>query len=689
MSGEKKSPWLKIFATAIALAAFGIFATYLTGFASGPPDLGNLETHQVAVMGFRNHIRKQELGWLSEGVSSMLATGLAETPGLEVVSRQRIQQIVDEVGVPAGETMNPGQTLTVARRAGAGTVLVGSVFEFGSEIRIDAQVEEVTTGKILVAHSVRGSDVFGLVDDLTDLVRRSLDLGDVESTPGIAEVTTSSLEAYRLYEDGVEARRHLRLEDARDNLTLAVSLDPDFALAYWELKKVAQIMNDHSADDEYSRKMQENIERLPERKQLMARAEKNHKEDPAELTRLLEELLERYPGEEDTYVTLAHYYLNSYQYDKYMNLLERGVASIPNSGYIRLYYGYGLLRGARYPEAIRQFEAYASINPTEPNPYDSLGETYLIAGLPERAIEEYGRALDIDPEFCFSNMGRAWAHASLGRYDQALEELESVEPHQLLKGPGTLSLFKAFLLTRAGRYMEADTEIGRALEVVAGDEVWTARFHLFSAFVAIERNDHGVAANEVEAALTLLNEEKRHFIVSAHFLGGMARARLGELDAAREHLAALKNLVESEHHSENWWQHLLEGEIALSSGDPASAATAFLAGEPEIRSYFNNGNPFGSVFGNLSFRDGPARARQTAGDWVGATEIYHRLIRPDISQKWTAVLEPRHVLEMARLLEKGGDKDASREQYRYFLELWKHADENLPELREARSRLTS
>ncbi len=237
-------------------------------------------------------------------------------------------------------------------------------------------------------------------------------------------------------------------------------VDPDFALAYWELKKVAKIMNDHAAVDEYSRRLQENIGRLPERKRLMARAENNHKENPVEANRLLEELLERYPGEEDAYVTLSHYYLDSYQYDKYMNLLKRGVAAIPNSGYIRLYYGYGLLNGARYPEAIRQFEAYASINPTEPNPYDSLGETYLIAGLPERALEEYGRALEIDPGFCFSNMGRAWAHASLGRYDQALDELELVAPHHTLKGPGTLSLLKAFLLTRVGRYKEADAEIG-------------------------------------------------------------------------------------------------------------------------------------------------------------------------------------------------------------------------------------
>jgi tetratricopeptide (TPR) repeat protein len=114
-----------------------------------------------------------------------------------------------------------------------------------------------------------------------------------------------------------------------------------------------------------------------------------------------------------------------------------------------------------------------------------------------------------------------------------------------------------------------------------------------------------------------------------------------------------------------------------------------LAGEPEIVAHFSNAHPFKSVFANLSFRDGPARVRLARGDVKGAIEIYRRLIRPDISQKWTSALEPRYVLELARLLEKTGDTEGSREQYRYFLELWKDADNGLPELKEARSRVTS
>jgi hypothetical protein len=52
------------------------------------------------------------------------------------------------------------------------------------------------------------------------------------------------------------------------------------------------------------------------------------------------------------------------------------------------------------------------------------------------------------------------------------------------------------------------------------------------------------------------------------------------------------------------------------------------------------------------------------------------------------MLEPRYVLEVARLLDQMGDEAAAREEYQRFLELWKDADAGLPELQEARQYVT-
>ena len=67
-----------------------------------------------------------------------------------------------------------------------------------------------------------------------------------------------------------------------------------------------------------------------------------------------------------------------------------------------------------------------------------------------------------------------------------------------------------------------------------------------------------------------------------------------------------------------------------------------------------------------------------------AIQIYRRLLIYGQDQKWVAAFEPRYVLEIARLLDEAGNTQAARIEYERFLDLWKGADANLPELAEAR-----
>ncbi len=66
--------------------------------------------------------------------------------------------------------------------------------------------------------------------------------------------------------------------------------------------------------------------------------------------------------------------------------------------------GYMLLRGGRVEEAIAVFELNVAEYPDAWNPYDSLGEAYLVAGDTARAIENYERSLELNAE---NDNGRA------------------------------------------------------------------------------------------------------------------------------------------------------------------------------------------------------------------------------------------------------------------------------------------
>ena len=88
---------------------------------------------------------------------------------------------------------------------------------------------------------------------------------------------------------------------------------------------------------------------------------------------------------------------------------------------------------------------------------------------------------------------------------------------------------------------------------------------------------------------------------------------------------------------------------------------------------------------NPLFRSGLAEAKRAQGDLQGAITEYRKLITPDIGSKWITALEPRYVLELARLYAETGDTAAAQKEYERFLELWKDADPNLPTLRAAQT----
>jgi hypothetical protein len=155
------------------------------------------------------------------------------------------------------------------------------------------------------------------------------------------------------------------------------------------------------------------------------------------------------------------------------------------------------------------------------------------------------------------------------------------------------------------------------------------------------------------------------------------------LEAARVYLDAQSQL-DLTGDVRRWWHGALAGEVALAEGNPAAAESAFVGGEPTFKMLASR---WFFLAKSLPFRDGLARVKKARGDRAGAIEIYRALNTPDVTNKWTSVLEPRYVLETARLLDEMGDQEEAGAEYRRFLDLWKDADEGLPELKEARAYL--
>ena len=244
------------------------------------------------------------------------------------------------------------QVAEVARRAGAGAVVIGSIFQAGPEIRIDAQLEDLSSGRILTADSVRGTDVFAIVDQLASRIRDGIGVLDGAPVRGIAEVSSASLEAYRLYSEGVDASLNVRWEEGAKLLEAAVAIDPSFGQAYLQLAFVAQLRGLPGARREHLRKAAEQAGRLTERERLLVEVELARGDgDSPKAARLLEEVIARYPDLENAYSSAFLLYEPVrgplHDPERLVATLAIGVKALPMSTAVRNMYGYALLSAGR------------------------------------------------------------------------------------------------------------------------------------------------------------------------------------------------------------------------------------------------------------------------------------------------------------------------------------------------------
>jgi tetratricopeptide (TPR) repeat protein len=664
------------------------------------PAIGASGRPTIAVLPFRDRTGSADMAWLSEGVPSMLLTSLAQTEGLDVVSSSRVEQIVAELGEETLQDLDAGALAEFARRSGAGAVVVGNLYYTGTEYRFEVQVEDVAGGRVIDAHSVNGPFVFDLVDQLAAQIVAGLQLENAAPADSIAEVMSDSLDAWRLYDEGMRARANLRYGDAVRSFEAAIAADPDFVMAHYQLARLAFFLPDQSQAEEYDEYVMANIDRVPERDRLLVEGmfALEHDEDPARATQLLEELVRNHPDHEFGWLLLVDAQgrgLGSNQ--QQISTLQRAVAAIPASGVLHNELGYALSHNGRYPEAVRAIERYVELHPEEPNAYDSLAEMYVLSGQPAVAFDKYGDAVRVDPEWPGGYHGRALTAAMQGLYEVALEEIDKCEESWVGADFGPLSgcvAPRVMMLAKLGRYDEALQLVraDRQTAIEVGGVLYQKGLEMIGAHIALEAEDLITARELIEQVadgLARVSEPdaRRDIGVAGRSLRGIVAVRSGDLESARGILAELRNDA-SEGPVITFGADLLAAELALANEDWRGAEQLFRAQEPPLKAFYSaSAGPPMLIGNNHVFRDGVARARTGAGDLGAAIRIYRDLIEVDIGSKYNAFLDPRYVLRLAELLDENGQADEARQQYLRFVELWEGADQRFqPIVERARQR---
>jgi serine/threonine protein kinase/tetratricopeptide (TPR) repeat protein len=661
----------------------------------------------IAVIGFKNQTGDPNLDYLQEAIPNLLITSLEQSGHFRVTSWERWKDLLRQSRKDSAATGDEEAGFEVCRKEGIDALVLGSYIKAGEAFATNVQVVDASTKQLLKTASAKGDGVSSVLKTQIDEISRTISRGIGPATakietspPKIAELTTSSMEAYSYFLRGRDDYENFYHADAKKFLEKAVSIDPTFAVAYLYLGKVAAELYDMKSRSEAFEMAKKFSARATEKERLYIEAayagsiEKNSEKQ----FRLLEELAKKYPQEKQVHFEIGSYFDARNKNPEAIAEYEKAVSLDPNFGSALNAAGYAYANIGNFEKAIHSLELYAAKNPGQANPIDSIAELYFRMGKFDLAKAKYQEALEIRPDFTSSCRGLAYIFAVQENYPETrrwIEEFITRAPTASEKMEG--QWLKAFFDYFLGRWNDGRTESLAVKEQAEKSilPIHTAISDWLTGFLCTDRGEFDLARTAFEAyrdwGAKRDSGHKNYYAAEYVLRTGWVDLREGRVDAAGAKLKEIEPLlpeVESGLQEEMIRMYrYFEAEVYLAENLPGKAIEAGLKIAPEN---FRNMTMPGLIRYACPFiKDILARAYWKKGDLDKAIAEYERVTTTDPNNQIRNLIHPLYHYRLGLIYEQKGLKDKAKTQYERFLDGWKDADPGHPEILEAKKRLSA
>ncbi|HVI09071.1 MAG TPA: tetratricopeptide repeat protein [Candidatus Binatia bacterium] len=222
----------------------------------------------MAILPFRNASGDSSLDWLGSSLSDMLSTDVGQSSQLRTVSQDRIHQILSDLRVAPNSNVEPATLRRLAEFTSADTLVWGQFTRVGSQIRIDATVQDLKHDRMvpIKIENVDEKDIPGAVDRFAASVRENLAFSEdalKELKASSFQPSSHSAAALRDYNQGVQFLAEGKNLDAVKALQSSTKEDSEFALAFSRLADADSALGYDTDAEQASRRSVDLSEQLP------------------------------------------------------------------------------------------------------------------------------------------------------------------------------------------------------------------------------------------------------------------------------------------------------------------------------------------------------------------------------------------------------------------------------------------
>lgn len=659
---------------AVALAVFGSkrWSQVLAGDAEAKQPL--------VVMPFDNVRSDKSDDVLSDILTRLLISSLSQSQAFEVLSRERLMEIQRELGGRGGRTPTPSLARQVARHSGASLMISGTIIQ-ASPLEVTCQLIDVESGALINAGNFRGfaaNDVFALVDSVARLVERALrDRGmpPLEIKP-VREVTTSSLEAYRAYVEGHTLLNRAYFRESHSAFRKAVELDSSFAMSYYWLSRLAAPagMDGGSMALQKAWELRSNVT-VQEQLIIEARYASIIERNPAKTAEILSRIAREFPQTKGIYSSLGGAYRSLLEADKSIEAFRKSALLEPlnRQSWNPLAYAYAIV--GQKDSALSASRQAISLQPAYADVYDSHGDIFHFFGELDSAESYFSKAMAMRPGFASDKHGCLL----LLKREYGAAEQSFLEGAALYNSPPTwyedgVLLGRALIGLHQGRIKAlqkaTEEELGIALQKGIKQEIIRKRWLLL--VTSYELGDWTRMVDVAPDIATSRDTEVWALAACGRIQEADALAR-GEYD---------KIAVKIKPTEAAYWHN--QGIIAFCRGDHDEAVSAFR----KVDALLPSNRPAMYFYAVSLLKSGNPReavAELKMATWKYPFPFSFPFNTPQVSYWAISSVKAHYWLGVA--YEQLGERQKAITEYETFLDTWREADFESPEIADASNRL--